>query len=562
MIVVVDRHNRAKAGHLLEDAFRLRKRVFVDEMGWELDVVNGKEIDAFDHDDAVHMLAVHANVVVGYQRLLPTTRPFMLPVVFKHLMEVDPPTGPNVFEWTRHCVAPQHREQGGGISRVGSELTAGLLEWALDRSVDSIIVEFSNALGAARDAAAVPRGDARLSPSGRGPGRRRAAAAAQPAHADRAAPAAPIERARSVARGADEGGLTWRAPRRVSGSVRPFDAKAASCSIERAEARPPQLPCRRPARPRSPGRRTSPFSPASGVPQVVLSAADREARRANAPASAALLAAAVVSEEFYYACLARHLDALFIHEPGAIAEPPRAPQAARARIASIGSGLYLLAPEGEAILTLLAARPCGRRIALTTPRRFGAWGAQGGCGRAGERGEPVRLAGSTPRSAPTPRRAGRKSSFSRSSRRRCSPCGFSHGSGGRRRTRSPDWARPSAVILRLLASGAARDRRDPAAPRLTSAELPIYTIIAPLYREADVASRLVAALDRLDYPLAKLDIIFVIEEDDEETGGVLRALNLPSRYEIHRRAGGRAAHQAARAQHRAQRGARRAGDGL
>ena len=44
----------------------------------------------------------------------------------------------------------------------------------------------------------------------------------------------------------------------------------------------------------------------------MLSAADREARRANAPASAALLAAAVVSEDFYYACLARHLDALFV----------------------------------------------------------------------------------------------------------------------------------------------------------------------------------------------------------------------------------------------------------
>ena len=143
MIIVVDKHNFSQHAHLMDQAHRLRKLVFVDEMKWKVPVIDGRETDEFDHEDAVHMLCLHAGAVVGYQRMLPTTREFMLPKLFSFLAQIDAPTGRNVYEWTRHCVAPAHREAGRGLSAVGSELTVGLVEWSLQSGVDTIVVEFS-----------------------------------------------------------------------------------------------------------------------------------------------------------------------------------------------------------------------------------------------------------------------------------------------------------------------------------------------------------------------------------------------------------------------------------
>ena len=52
-------------------------------------------------------------------------------------------------------------------------------------------------------------------------------------------------------------------------------------------------------------------------------------------------------------------------------------------------------------------------------------------------------------------------------------------------------------------------------------EWPLYTVLVPLYREADVAADLVAAMARLDYPRPLLDIKFLVEEDDAETRAAL-----------------------------------------
>ncbi|WP_346295858.1 glycosyltransferase [Rhodopseudomonas sp. P1] len=61
----------------------------------------------------------------------------------------------------------------------------------------------------------------------------------------------------------------------------------------------------------------------------------------------------------------------------------------------------------------------------------------------------------------------------------------------------------------------------PTPPRKPDAELPIYTVVAALYREADSVGTLVEALDALDYPREKLDLILVIELDDLATRAAL-----------------------------------------
>lgn len=61
---------------------------------------------------------------------------------------------------------------------------------------------------------------------------------------------------------------------------------------------------------------------------------------------------------------------------------------------------------------------------------------------------------------------------------------------------------------------------------------PKYTIFCPLYKEWEVLPQFVTAMSRLDYPVNKLQIMLLLEEDDQETIEHARAYNLPRNFEI------------------------------
>ena len=73
---------------------------------------------------------------------------------------------------------------------------------------------------------------------------------------------------------------------------------------------------------------------------------------------------------------------------------------------------------------------------------------------------------------------------------------------------------------------------DEEALALRDDELPVYTILVPLYKEAEVVSRTARALEALDYPIALLDIKLLIEEDDDETLEAARQLRSRLHLEI------------------------------
>ncbi len=56
------------------------------------------------------------------------------------------------------------------------------------------------------------------------------------------------------------------------------------------------------------------------------------------------------------------------------------------------------------------------------------------------------------------------------------------------------------------------------------AALPVYTILCPLYREAELVEQFVRGMQRLDYPFEKLDIRLLLEEDDHETRAAAQAV--------------------------------------
>jgi cellulose synthase/poly-beta-1,6-N-acetylglucosamine synthase-like glycosyltransferase len=86
------------------------------------------------------------------------------------------------------------------------------------------------------------------------------------------------------------------------------------------------------------------------------------------------------------------------------------------------------------------------------------------------------------------------------------------------------------LLLRLIGSSIAKPVQ--AVQRIPDAELPIYTIIAALYREAGSVQQLVTSIRQLDYPPEKLDIKIVIEPDDLETGLALALLDLAAPFEV------------------------------
>ena len=67
--------------------------------------------------------------------------------------------------------------------------------------------------------------------------------------------------------------------------------------------------------------------------------------------------------------------------------------------------------------------------------------------------------------------------------------------------------------------------------KLNNRDLPIYTILVPVYHEAKVLGDLLQAITRFDYPSTKLDIKVMMEEDDQETIQAFHKINPPPMFE-------------------------------
>lgn len=69
-------------------------------------------------------------------------------------------------------------------------------------------------------------------------------------------------------------------------------------------------------------------------------------------------------------------------------------------------------------------------------------------------------------------------------------------------------------------------RREAATGPIGTIDLPDYTVLVPVYREAGMIPQMARSLRGLDYPAAKLDICMVLEEDDRDTRVAVEAAGL------------------------------------
>lgn len=144
MIIIVDSLNSHEHSDLLAEMHRLRARVFEGRLGWDVNVSDGMERDAFDDLDPAHVISLDdQGRVVGCMRLLQTTGPHMLSDVFSCLLDGEPPIrSPHVWEATRFCVDTSLLGRGptrNSISYVTSEVMIGAFEYGMGAGITDAV---------------------------------------------------------------------------------------------------------------------------------------------------------------------------------------------------------------------------------------------------------------------------------------------------------------------------------------------------------------------------------------------------------------------------------------
>lgn len=88
-----------------------------------------------------------------------------------------------------------------------------------------------------------------------------------------------------------------------------------------------------------------------------------------------------------------------------------------------------------------------------------------------------------------------------------------------------------AVVAAMCGYGEKRVGHE-AYDELSDDELTVYTIFLPLYKEANIAGKIIKNMEALDYPKHKLDIKLLLEADDDATIKAVKKSNLPDYYDV------------------------------
>jgi len=135
MIHIISFANRHLYEDVLEEHFRIRHDVFVEERRWEtLRKPDKREIDSFDNEDTIYLLALEGRRVVGGHRLYPTTKPSMMSEIFPHLADVRGcPLDPLIWEWSRYFIIRDRRD-----GDLNLQLMAAVQEFCLTEGIAKI----------------------------------------------------------------------------------------------------------------------------------------------------------------------------------------------------------------------------------------------------------------------------------------------------------------------------------------------------------------------------------------------------------------------------------------
>lgn len=239
------------------------------------------------------------------------------------------------------------------------------------------------------------------------------------------------------------------------------------------------------------------FAPAPLLDAVAI------AEASGTDAATALMMTGLMSETVYYRALARALDARFLAEPLPLGDGARYPDSLVASLAPLvpeACAGFVYAPRGRSIRELLEGRsPTGRMPAITTPTALRlAVFALHPDGIAAYAADELQV---------------RRPDWALKTRPRppvlaCAGLGLWAAAIGYASLPASlldgIWTSMQLGLLALLTFRVAAVSVDPldvCPPPLPDRELPVYTVLVALYREAPVLRRLLIALSRFDYPV-------------------------------------------------------------
>jgi acyl-homoserine lactone synthase len=147
MFFIVTAENRSLFAAEIAEMHRQRKRVFVDGFGWKIPVVSDMEIDRYDRNDTIYLIAKAGPqaAVTASVRLLPTVGPHLMSDLFRTACGGSPPCGSSIWEVSRFCIAP---EVPSRRSRIGLlwEVICGITETALLFGIERVTFQSNAAL--------------------------------------------------------------------------------------------------------------------------------------------------------------------------------------------------------------------------------------------------------------------------------------------------------------------------------------------------------------------------------------------------------------------------------
>ena len=135
MIHIISAANHHLYEDVLEEHFRIRHDIFVEERRWEtLRKPDKREVDSFDNEDTIYLLALEGRRVIGGHRLYPTTKPSMMSEIFPHLADVRGyPSDPLIWEWSRYFIVRDRRD-----GNLNLQLMAAVQEFCLAEVIEKI----------------------------------------------------------------------------------------------------------------------------------------------------------------------------------------------------------------------------------------------------------------------------------------------------------------------------------------------------------------------------------------------------------------------------------------
>lgn len=135
---------------LVNDSFRLRHKVFAEELEWDVVSYNGREVDHFDLMDPYYaILNDDDGSVIGTWRALPTTSGYMLKDIFPELCRGEaPPERDDVWEISRFAVdklAEKYQNKDNGVGRPVQDLVDSFSEFMEQKDLTNLVAVTSTA---------------------------------------------------------------------------------------------------------------------------------------------------------------------------------------------------------------------------------------------------------------------------------------------------------------------------------------------------------------------------------------------------------------------------------